>query len=215
MRIFRLSAATLFLAAIAAIPAFAQQRGGTTPPTSTPTPAQGGGNAAVPASKIAFVNTEAFRDEKTGITKWIVAVKSLQREFDPREKELLALQNRIQTIAKEIETLSASNVVDQKTVIAKQEEGARLQRELKFKKEEGDAAFQKRYEDVVGPISKDIGTALDAFARQRGITLVLDLSRLAQMGAILSADTSTDVTAAFISEYNSKNPVASTAAPGR
>jgi outer membrane protein len=213
MRIFRLVAATLFLAAIAAVPAFAQTRTGAAQPAAAP--AQGG-NTAIPASKIAFVNTLAFRDEKSGITRWIAAAKSLQREFEPREKELQTMQTRLQAIAKEIETLSSQSVVSRETITNKQDEGEKLQRELKFKEEEGKAAFQKRYNEVVGPISADIGKALDAFAKQRGITLVLDLARLAEMGAILSADNSTDVTAAFIAEYNSKNPAtASTASPGR
>lgn len=215
MRVFWVIAATMFIAAIAALPTLAQQRQGAKPPVTSPTPAQGTGTTAVPA-KIAFVNTEEFKVEKTGILRWIAAAKSLQREFEPRQKELDALETRIQTIGKELETLSKSPVVDRTTITTKQEEIARLQREQKFKKEEGEALFKKRYEVVVGPVSADIGKALDAFARQRGITLLLEYSRMLQMGAILSADKSTDVTAAFIAEYNSKNPVtASIVAPGR
>lgn len=215
MKIFRLLAATMFISAIAALPVFAQQKQGAKPPATSPTPAQVGGATAVPA-KIAFVNTEAFKIEKTGIIRWIAAAKSVQREFEPLENELMALENRIQTLSKELETLGNSPVVDRKTIVTKQDDIARLQREQKFKKDEGDALFKKRYDMVVGPVSADIGKALDAFAKQRGITLLLEYSRMIQMGAILSADNSTDVTAAFIAEYNSRNPAtASTAAPGR
>ena len=51
-----------------------------------------------------------------------------------------------------------------KTVQAKNDEGERLQRDLKYKKEQADADFAKRYQDVVSPISQDIGKALDQFA---------------------------------------------------
>ena len=218
MKIFRLIAATIFIAAVAALPAFAQTRPGGKPaaaPTTSPTPAPSSGVTAVPA-KIAFVNTEAFKDDKSGIIRWIAAAKKLQLEFDPREKELENLENRIQALTKELETLSASPVVDRKTIVNKQDDIARLQREQKFKKEEGEALFKKRYEETVGLVSQDIGRALDAFAKQRGITLLLEYSRMLQMGAILSADNSTDVTAAFIADYNSKNPAtASTVAPIR
>ena len=217
MKIFRLIAGTMFIAAISAFPALAQVRQGAKPPATSPTPAPttGGGATAVTA-KIAFVNTEAFKDEKTGIMRWIAAAKSVQREFEPLERELQTLENRIQAISKEIETLSNSSVVDRKSIVAKQDELARLQREQKFKKDEGEARFKKKYDEVVSPVSNDIGKALDAFAKQHGITLLLEYSRMIQIGAILSADNSTDVTAAFIAEYNSKNPAtASTAAPGR
>jgi Skp family chaperone for outer membrane proteins len=210
MRIFRLFAATLFVAAIATLPAFAQQRSGAATPTTTPAaPAQGGAN--VPSSKIAFVNTQAFADEKAGITRFVAALKNLDREFKPRRDELQNMQNRIQTLAKEIE--QTRSVADPKTLQTKQDEGEKLQRELKFKKEEAEAAFQRRSEEVLGQITNDILKALDAYAKQRGITSVLDWSK---MEAMLMLDPSADITAAFIADYNSKNPAtASTAAPGR
>lgn len=205
MRIFRLIAATIFVAAIAALPSFAQQKQGAKPPATTPTPAPAQNTAANPVpAKIAFVNTEAFKAEKIGITRWIAAAKSLEREFDGRGNELDALENRIQALGKELPTLSSNPAVDRKSIVAKQDEIARLQREQKFKKEEGEALFKKRYEEVVGPVSADIGKALDVFAKARGITLLLEYSSL--RGSILSADFSTDVTAAFIADYNSKNP---------
>lgn len=217
MRIFRLFAATMFIAAIAAVlPAFAQQRGGAAANTQPASPAAAAPQTSgpVPASKIAFVNTQAFGSEKGGITRYITAVKNLEREFKPSYDELTNINNRIQALAKEIST--TQNMADQNSIRLKEEEGARLQREFKFKKEDAEAKFQKRYEEVVGPISNDIGKALDAFAKQRGITMILDVSKLDQIGALVTADPSMDVTMAFIAEYNSKNPAtASTAAPGR
>lgn len=205
----------MFVAVVAILPAYAQQRQPAKPPVTSSVPAQSGGTTAIPA-KIAFVNTDAFRVDKTGINRWVAAAKSVEREFEPVQRELLGIVNRIQAINKDLETLSKSAVVDDKSIAAKQEESARLQREHKFKKDEGEARLKKRYEDVVGPVSADIGKALDTFAKQRGITLLLDTSRMIQSGAILSADSSTDMTAAFIAEYNSKNPAtASVATPGR
>lgn len=83
MRIFRLIAASTILAAITALSAFAQAPAR---PTAAATPAANT-NATVPDSKIAFINTEAFGDEKAGITRYINAVKSLEKEFQPRQNE--------------------------------------------------------------------------------------------------------------------------------
>jgi Skp family chaperone for outer membrane proteins len=215
MRIIRLFAATMFIAVIAAIPAFAQQRGGGAPPSAAP--ATGG---PVPASKLAFVNTQAFGDEKAGIGRYIAAAKNLDREFAPRVAELQALQNKLKALVEEINKLNAaggaSGVVSTKTLDDKRDEGERLQREFEYKKKEFDAAYAKRYEDVVGPISNDIGTALTAFAKARGITLVLDMSKPAMYETILFGDPALDITTEFVADYNSKNPAtASTAAPGR
>ena len=211
MRNIRILAAAIMLAAIVAVSASAQTRpAATTParPAATTPPAASTG--PVPDTKIAYINTEAFGDEKTGITRYVTAVKSLEREFDPRQKELITMQTRIKALADEIGKLTGSSVVDPKTIQAKQDEGERLQRDLKYKKEQADADFAKRYQEVVSPISSDIGKALDSFATTRGLTMILDISKLAP--AVLTANPNMDVTAAFIAEYNSK-PTTASAAP--
>jgi Skp family chaperone for outer membrane proteins len=209
MRNFRILAAAMLLAAIFAVSVSAQTRpaAGTARPAAPQqtTPAAPAG--PVPDTKIAYINTEAFGDEKVGITRYVTAVKGLEREFQPRQTELNTMQNRIKAIADEITKLSGSSVVDPKTIQAKQDEGERLQRDLKYKKEQADADFSKRYEEVVTPISQDIGNALTQFATQRGITMIIDISKLAP--AILTANKNMDVTQAFIAEYNSKPSTAS------
>jgi Skp family chaperone for outer membrane proteins len=204
MKNFRLIAAALMLAAMIAVSASAQTRpAGTTParpaaPQTTP-PAS---NAPVPDSKIAFIDTGAFGDDKVGITRFVNAMKALEREFKPRQDELNNIQNRIKALADEIN--KTQSVADPKTIQAKQDEGERLQRDLKYKQDQADADFKKRYTDVVSPISQDIGNALTAFANQRGITMILDISKL--LPAVLTVNPATDVTQAFINEYNSTHP---------
>jgi len=180
-------------------------------PTPSPTPARPAAPQAAPAAaiavpdtKIALINTAEFGDEKTGITRYVNAVKSVQREFLPKNTELTTIQTRINTLADEISKLSGAAVVDPKTIQAKQDEGERLQRDLKYKKDQAQADFQKRYQEVVSPISADIGKAIDQFALQNRITMVLDPSKFDV--AILTVNPAMDVTRAFITAYNARNP---------
>lgn len=216
MKILRMLAASTILSAIAVLSAQAQgTRPGAnvTPPRPTASPAGGTtpANVAVPDSKIAFVDTEAFGDEKTGIARFVAALHTVQRELKPKQDEMLGIQTKLQQLAKDIDTLSKSTVVDPKSIQAKQEEGARLEREIKYKKEDFDATMQKRYREIVGAVSNDIGRELDVFAAQHGITLVLDVSKL--VPAILSAKNEMDITLAFIAYYNAKNPGTAAATP--
>lgn len=191
---------------IGAMSASAQVRPGpaaTTPKPAAPQPTPVA-TVAVPATKIAFVDTTEFGDEKTGIKRYLNAVKSVQDEFHTRTADLLNLQNRMKAIADEITKLSGNAVVDPKTIQTKTDEGERVQREFKYKKEQLDADFEKRYGEVVGPISADIGKALDQYLIQHGLTMILDVSKL--MSAILTMNPATDITKDFIAEYNSKNP---------
>ncbi|MDT4952594.1 MAG: hypothetical protein QOJ02_732 [Acidobacteriota bacterium] len=201
MKNFRLIAAALMLAAMIAVSASAQTRpAATTPARPAATPAAS--NAPVPDTKIAFIDTGAFGEEKVGITRFVNAMKALEREFKPRQDELTTMQNRVKALADEIS--KTQSVADPKTIQAKQDEGERLQRDLKYKQDQADADFKKRYTDVVSPISQDIGKALDQFANARGITMILDISKLAP--AILTVNPAMDVTQTFINEYNSTHP---------
>lgn len=161
-------------------------------------------NAPVPDSKIAVIDTGRFRDEKTGITRYVKAVKVVQGEFQARNTELLSLENRMKAISDEITKLSGNTVVGPQTIQSKQDEGERLQREYKYKKELLDADADKRYNELVGPISNDIGNALVEYASQHGLTMILDISKI--LPAVLAVSPATDVTQAFIADYNSKHP---------
>lgn len=160
--------------------------------------------ANVPASKIALVDTTAFGNEKTGIKRYVNAVATVQRGFESRNTELRNLQSQINALAAEIEKLRNSPVVAPETINAKQDDGARLQREFKYKKEQADADFEKKYTEVVAPISNDIGNALVQYAAKNGLTMIMDISKL--LPAVLSVNPAMDVTQAFIADYNSTHP---------
>jgi Skp family chaperone for outer membrane proteins len=199
--------AVFFVLAIASISVPAQTRPGAAGASSSkraaaqPAP---GANAAVPLTKIALVDTRTFGEEKVGITRYLNAVKTVKREFQPITAELNNLQSRIKAIADEITKLSGNSVVAPQTIQSRREEGERLQRELKYKKEQADADFEKRYNELVRPISTEIGKGLDQYAFQHGLTMILDISKLEP--AVLTLNPAMDITQAFIAEYNSKNP---------
>jgi len=159
---------------------------------------------AVPPSRIAVVDTSVFSDEKAGIFLVIDATKSLHNEFRTREQELKTIQDRLNTLVEDIRKLRQANPVDQKAIQAKQEEGLRLQQDFDAKKQRYQDEYQQRYSQVMSPVSQQIGKALDEFAAQYGITMTLDVSKM--MPAVLTALPTTEVTAAFISEFNRKNP---------
>lgn len=211
MKTVRMLAASGILAAIATLPAYAQA----TRPAATPTPARpttppapNAATVVVPEAKIAFINTEAFAGEKDGINRFVAAVQSLQREFKPKEDELVGIQTRLRQIGTDIENLNKGPVAPA-TIQGKQDDGARLQRELEYKQKDYEALSQRRYREVVGPVSADIGKELDAFRRDHGLTMILDVTKL--LPAILSARDEMDITRPFIAYYNAKNPATASA----
>lgn len=189
-------AVSIVFAAVFAVSAFAQAG-------AQPAPA-----------KIGWIDTQAFGDEKAGVTKYVNAMKALDTEFKPRVTELQTLDNKIKSIATELETMQKNTAVPVKpeTVVAKQEEGQRLQRELEFKQKDAEAAFQARRTAVLGPITNDLGKAIQEYAKQKGYTVVLDIAALFNANAILMLDPAADITKEFIAYYNTRPPTTAAAA---
>ena len=205
MKIVRFFAAVGLLTTVAVF-ASAQQK----PATPGGAPAaqpQAAATVAVPDSKMALIYSDMFLDPKTGIAKFNSLLSTLNREFQPRQTELANLQTRIQTLTKEIS--DTQSVADPNAIRQKKEQLDQAQLDLKRKGEDAEAAYNKRRQEIFFPLQKDIGTALEAFAKARGITVIVDGS---QVPVVYAAD-SLDITRAFINEFNAKNPATASVTP--
>ena len=205
MKIDRLIAAIAFLLALTFSTAFAQPKPAAVVPQ---TPAQTA--ATVPESKIALIYSDAFLDAKTGIARFNALVTTLNREFQPRQTELQQMSQRIQTLTDEVNKLQGgSGVVDPKSIQAKIDTLEQLKKDYQRKGEDAQVAYNKRKQDIFSPLQDDIGKALETYAKQHNINVIIDGS---QVPLVYAADT-LDITRAFINEFNSKNPATASVTP--
>lgn len=188
MKTVRLLAVSAFLAAIFAVSAFAQ--------TTT-------------SGKIGLINTEAFYDAKTGISKLAAANTSLETEFKPVSTELQTLLTKIQALEKElagyrdIAAKGGKIPVSDADLQKKAEDYDKSVREYKFKEEGAKAQFERRSQVLMGPIRQDIGNAIQEFTKKNGYVLIIDVSK-DNTGIFLGLDEAADVTKAFITFYNAR-----------
>ena len=199
MKIDRLIAAFAFVLALAVSPALAQPR------PAAPAPTQSTAN--VPESKIALIYSDAFLDAKTGIGRFTTLITNLNREFQPRQTELQTLQGRIQTLTDEITKTQA--VASAKDIALKQEQLDQAKKDFQRKGEDAQAAYNKKRTEMFSPLQEDIGKALEAYAKAHNINVIIDGS---QVPLVYAAD-ALDITRAFISEFNSKNPATAVVTP--
>src|SRR5215510_13029074 len=82
-----------------------QQRPAGTAAQPTPTPAAAAATVALPTSKMAVINSDAFLDPKAGIAKFNTAVTKLNGEFQKIKDELTQMQTRGQSLETEINKL--------------------------------------------------------------------------------------------------------------
>ena len=197
MKIVRYFAAVALLTAAAVCVSAQQQQKPATPAAPQAAAPQ---TIAVPDSKMAMIYSDAFLDPKNGIARYNSLLQTLNREFEPRRTELQGLQTRINTLSKEIDDTQA--VAAPEAIRQKRDQLTQLNTDFKRKGEDAEAAYGKRRNEIFLPLQQDIGKALEAFAKARGITVIVDGS---QVPVVYAAD-NIDITRAFINDFNSKNP---------
>lgn len=161
---------------------------------------------------MAVVYTDAFLDPKTGIAKFNTVVTKLNAEFQKTKDEITSMQTRAQTLEGEINKLReapAGTPIDQRALQAKVDQFEQLKKDTQRKAEDAQAAYNRRRQELFAPLQEELGKALEAFAKAHGINVIIDG---AQVPLLYAAD-SIDITRAFITEFNSKNPATASATP--
>ena len=165
--------------------------------------------ANVPVSKMAVIYSEAFQDPKIGIARFAVTLNKLNAEFQKVQDDLTQTAQRLRGLQDEINKLQQTGTATPSQVQTKIDALDQQKREYTRKGEDAKAQYQKRYQDLFVPLQDDVSKALNGYAKDHGITLIVDGSQV----PILYAAESMDVTRAFIAEYNSRNPATAQAIP--
>jgi len=185
------------------------------PAAAQPTPAPSAAAPSVvnlPNGRMAVIYTDAFLDSKTGIARFGVLVTKLNGEFKALKDEIQGMQTRGQALETEIQKLQSApegTPIDQRSLQAKIDQLEQLKKDIQRKGEDAQAAYNKRRQELFTPLQDEIGRALEAFAKARGINVIIDAG---QVPLLYIAD-SMDITRAFITEFNSKNPATASASP--
>ncbi|HEV8429709.1 MAG TPA: OmpH family outer membrane protein [Pyrinomonadaceae bacterium] len=192
MKVFRIIVAA---AAFAAFTILAQTQ---TRPAPTPT-------------TVAIIDSSAFSDEKAGIARVMVAMQQIETKFTPLRTELRGMRERLNTMRSDIQKKRL--VQDAKMTAQQTEEADRLEVQIKRKAEDAQSSYQRESLAVLDPLQKEIGTSLVAFAKSKGITLLIDANRV----PVVYAADQLDITKDFIADYNRTHPAgaAPAAAPAR
>ena len=187
----------------------AQQPAGRPAAQPTPTPAApqaAPATVALPVSKMAVVYTDLFLDQKSGIAKFSSVLTKLNGEFQAVRNDLTQMQTRGQQLEDEInklQTAPAGTPIDQRSLQTKVEQLEQLKKDIQRKGEDAQASYNRRRQELFTPLQDEIAKALEAFAKARGINVIVDAASV----PLLYAADSIDITRAFIADFNAKNPV--------
>jgi Skp family chaperone for outer membrane proteins len=194
------------ISALLSLVAFAQTT--PQPPRSTPqnpqAPAGGGGAQG----KIAFINTAAFR---VGIGEFKTTLEALNKEFEPQNKELEGLQKQIEELKNKVqnEGPKAQPAVRDGWI----EQGTQLEKTLKRKTEDYQTLFQRRGQEIVGPVMERINKFFDQYCQQRSIVMVLERGVADSSNLLVWMAPPAEITEDFMNEYNKAHPSSTPATP--
>jgi Skp family chaperone for outer membrane proteins len=198
MKLFKFAVAILALpwlagSALAQQPAAAAQK----PPAP----------AVLPKGKIAVVNTGLFQGQ---VAEFKDKVESLNRQFEPRVKDVQGLADRINAL--ETTLKSQGGVLAAARVAEMTENLESMKREYQRKSEDLQADAGRARDKAFEPITGKLGKFAEDYTAKRGIVMMIDIANAVQSGTVVWFDPRADVTQDFISEYNKANPV-TTGAP--
>jgi outer membrane protein len=165
--------------------------------------------AILPKGKVAVINTAAFQQQ---VGEFKAKLEALNKEFEPRVKDVQVLADRIGALENTLKTQSGSLSATKVAEMTEQVEA--LKRDYQRKGEDLQADANRAKDRALEPISGKLVKFAEQYTAKRGIVLLIDLANASQGGAVVWFDPRTDVTQDFINEYNKANPV-STAAPAK
>jgi outer membrane protein len=166
------------------------------PPAADPAPAAapaGPAKIAVIAFKAAVAQTnEGQRD-----------FADLEKKFMPRENQLKALNDEIETLTKQLQAQGATLNDAERASRAKtiDEKKKKLERDATDARND----FQQEVGDMYNTLASKVYDVMSGYAQQAGYTMILDVSD--QQSPILFATQNTDISKAVIDAYNVKSGV--------
>jgi Skp family chaperone for outer membrane proteins len=175
-------------------------------PATSKSPAADGGTGA--QGKVAIVNTAAFR---AGIGEFKTTLEALNKEFEPQNNELAGLQKQIEELKNKVqnEGPKAQPAVRDGWI----EQGTQLEKTLKRKTEDYQTLFQRRGQEIVGPVMDRINKFFDQYCQQRNIVMVLERGVADNSNLLVWMAPPAEITEDFMTEYNKAHPSSTPATP--
>ncbi len=121
--------------------------------------------------QIAVINSLDFEDEQQGVTKLLNNKKTVDAEFKPLINEFTALQKKYDDLVKALQSPNTKYDAD------KADQAEKLLRDIKFKQENNQDRYQKRYYTLANPVYTAMGEAMKQWAMQKGYDVLLDVSK--------------------------------------
>ncbi len=148
-----------------------------------------------------------FQNAVTATNEFQREFAVVQKKFEPKRAELKSLNDEVDRLGKQLQAedgklSDAERAERARNLESKQKQAQRLA-------EDAQNDYQQAMQEVLSKVAEKVGDVLTSYAKDHGLTMVIDRTGTDQQGPIvLYAHPSMDITKQIVDAYNTKSGVA-------
>ncbi len=131
--------------------------------------------------------------------------EALGKKFDPKRAEIKSLNDEIDSLKKQLDAQGTKLNDDSRGTLVRQIESK--QKTLNRTQEDAQNDFVGQQNEIAQKILQKMGPVIDKYAKDNGLSLIIDVSKPWPDGPILWAGQSVDITRPIVELYNSQSGV--------
>jgi outer membrane protein len=131
--------------------------------------------------------------------------EALGKKFEPKRTELKSLSDEIDSLKKQLDAQGTKLNDDSRGTLVRQIESK--QKTLSRSQEDAQNDFVGQQNEIAQKILQKMGPVIDKYAKDNGLSLIIDVSKPWPDGPILWAGQSVDITRPIVELYNNQSGV--------
>ena len=151
---------------------------------------------SVPAKIGVIIMQNALMSSRDGQKEF----EALEKKFEPKKSELKSLSDEIDALKKQLETQGPKLSDEARASLGRQIDGK--QKSFSPAQEDAQSDYTEQQNEIVQKILQKLLPVIDRYAKQNGLTLVIDGSKPWPEWPVLWASPSANITKAVVDTYN-------------
>jgi outer membrane protein len=198
VRFFMVTALALPMAALAQTDTAAAA---STPAASTPAAT----TTTAPATGTTRIGVISIQDAILATNEGQKEFEALGKKFEPKRTEIKSLSDEIDSLKKQLDAQGTKTNDESRGTLVRQIESR--QKTLSRTQEDAQNDFVGQQNEIAQKILQKMGPVIDKYAKDNGLSLIIDVSKPWPDGPILWAGQSVDITRPIVELYNSQSGV--------
>lgn len=129
----------------------------------------------------------------------------LSKKFEPKRTQIKSLNDEIDSLKKQLDAQGTKLNDDSRGTLVRQIETK--QKSLNREQEDAQNDFVGQQNEIAQKILQKMGPVIDKYAKENGLSLIIDVSKPWPDGPVLWAGQSVDITRPIVERYNNQSGV--------